>query len=179
MNRVILFVACVFTGCSNLPVAIKQAPDPEIQIQQVQNDIGAYNGSAVRWGGTVIDVDNQKDSSWVQVLYYPLKGYGRPILTQPAQGRFIIRSKEFLDPAVYSKGTRITIAGTLNGETERFVGKQKVKLPVVSLNQAYLWPKYNASNYYGYPRYYYPYPGYYYGFYRRPYFFSRGFLGCY
>ncbi len=178
MKSALFFVICVFSGCSNLPTAIKQAPVPEVDIREVQKNIDAYHGSVVRWGGTVIQVDIQQDSSWVQVLYYPLKGYGRPSLTQSALGRFIIRSKEFLDPAVYSKGTQITVAGTLNGGADRMIGEKTIKLPVVDLNQAYLWPKYNPTNYYAYPRYY-PYPGYYYGFYGRPFVYGRGFLGCY
>ena len=44
---------------------------------------------------------------------YPLNYYGRPQLNKPSEGRFVIKSTEFLDPAVYAKDKEITVAGTL------------------------------------------------------------------
>jgi len=163
-------------ACSNLPTAIKEAPSHEVQLHDLQDKIETYKGSLVRWGGTIAQVDNEEDASWVHVLYFPLNGYGRPKLNQSSQGRFLMYSEKFLDPAVYTKGAQITVAGVLTGAVERMIGKKSLKLPIIKISQDYLWPTYSRPRYYGYPGYY---PYYSYGFYRRPYFFNRGYYACY
>ena len=91
-------------------------------------------------GGSIIDVDNEQDYTLIQVLSYPLDFTGRPQFSKPSQGRFVIKSSEFLDPAVYAKDREITVAGVLEGDIERTVGKKTVRLPLVSSISMYLWP---------------------------------------
>ncbi len=176
MRWVIILAILLLGACSNLPTAIKDAPSTEVQLQDVQNNIEAYKGSSVRWGGTIVQVENDEDASWIHVLYYPLKGYGRPRLNRSSQGRFLMHSEKFLDPAVYAKGTQITVAGVLTGDTERMIGKKTLKLPVINVSHDYIWPTYSRSGYYGSLGFY---PYYRYGFYSRPYLFNRSYFGCY
>jgi outer membrane lipoprotein len=91
----------------------------------------------------------------VQVLSHPLSYYGRPQLSKPSEGRFVIKSSDFLDPAVYAKDKEITVAGTLNGDIERSIGKKTIRLPLLSSTAIYLWPVFQNNPYYGYG-----YPGY-------------------
>jgi outer membrane lipoprotein len=109
----------------------------------------------------------------VQVLYYPLNYYGRPDLTKLNEGRFVIKSPEFLDPAIYTKKKEITVAGKLNGEIERTVGKKTIRVPLISSTVTHLWPEIDRNYYYGYGGYggfgypyYYGYPYYWGGYYR-------------
>jgi outer membrane lipoprotein len=88
---------------------------------------------------------------------------------QPHQGRFVISSPEFLDPAVYEKDTQITVAGMLAGEIDRTVDKKVLHLPLLSLTTLHLWPDYTNNPMYGsYGTYnaYYGYPGWGGAFYR-------------
>jgi outer membrane lipoprotein len=156
----------LLSACSNLPTAIEDPPLFDISYNQATQDITHYKGAPVRWGGVIIDVENEQNFSLVQVLYYPLNHYGRPRLDEPNKGRFLFKSAEFLDPAVYTKDTTITVAGTLKGEIERSVGKKTLRLPLISATVIHLWPAYVPSNYYGYGGYGgfgygYPYYGYY------------------
>jgi len=156
----------LLSACSNLPTAIEDPPLFDISYSQATQDIAHYKGAPVRWGGVIIDVENEQNFSLVQVLYYPLNNYGRPRLDEPNKGRFLFKSAEFLDPAVYTKNTTITVAGTLKGEIERSVGKKTLRLPFMSATVIHLWPAYVPSNYYGYGGYGgfgygYPYYGYY------------------
>lgn len=153
-------------ACTNLPPAIENAPAVDISYPQARSSGGRYKNQPVRWGGVVIDVQNEPQYSLVQVLAYPLSSDGRPKLDKVPEGRFLVKSGEFLDPAIYSKDTELTVAGILTGAEERKVGNKTVQMPEVSAQVIYRWPKYERS-YYGYPGYGYygPYPRYRFGYY--------------
>ena len=156
-------------ACSGLPTAVKNVPVAKITYSEVSQNPNSYKDTSVRWGGVIIDVENEENFTLVQVLSYPLNFSGRPQLTKPSEGRFVIKSSAFLDPAVYAKDKEITVAGKLEGDIERMIGKKTVRLPLLSSKAIYLWPVYRNDPYgYGYSPYYgYGYYGY--GYYGSPY----------
>jgi len=174
MRRYLLLICLLLNACSNLPLAIKNPPQFDISYSQAVQKISNYKDAPVRWGGLIINVENEQNFSLVQVLYYPLDSGGKPQVDQPNEGRFIIKSPEFLDPAVYTVNTKITVAGTLAGDLERTIGKKVMRLPLISATAIHLWPVYVYDNRYdgfgygyGYNPYYGGYP-YYWGSYYWP-----------
>ncbi|MGR9114452.1 MAG: Slp family lipoprotein [Gammaproteobacteria bacterium] len=164
-------VVLALQGCSNLPVAIKNPPELDINYKDAIARLTKYQGMQVRWGGTIIDVENEETFTRIQILYYPLNGNGRPKLSQQTEGRFVLESPKFLDPAIYRKDSEITVAGRLKGEIIRKVGKKTLKLPVISAETLHLWPeryKDECRGYYYSPYYYGIYPYGFYGYYRYP-----------
>lgn len=178
--KLFLFISILFLhACSNLPTTIQYPPKGNLQLQQVLRDNSDYQNSLVRWGGTIIDVENKADSTKMQVLYYPLNYYGRPIINKTANGRFITESKLFLDPAIFTKGTQITVSGTLQGFQKKQIGEKSITLPIVVMDSHYIWPEYQQNYYadygYSYHNYGYRYGRYYpYSFYNRRSFFYGG-----
>lgn len=67
----------------------------------------------------------------------------------------MMRTEQFLDPAIYEEGQEITVFGHLNGEVERTVGERIIKMPLVEAEQFHLWEDYRDRN-----QRYYPYSGY-------------------
>lgn len=175
MKRYLLLPLCLLlSACSTLPVAIKNPPLFDISYTQAIQNVAKYRNAPVRWGGIIVDVENEQNFSLVQILYYPLDSDGEPQTDQPNEGRFLIRSPEFLDPAVYTKNTKITVAGILIGDLERSIGKKIMRLPLISATTIYRWPvyeydsRYDGFGYgYGYNPYYGGYP-YYWGSYYWP-----------
>lgn len=167
MNRYLILLCLFLSACSNLPPAIEDAPAIDISYSQAQQNIANYKNAQVRWGGVILDVENEQHFSLVQVLLYPLNSYGRPKLDKPNEGRFLIKSPKFLDPAEYAKDTELTVAGTLIEDVERRIGNKTLRLPMIAANVIHLWPKYEPQDDYGYPGYgfggfgygYYPYYG--------------------
>lgn len=155
MRQYSLLVCLLLSACAGLPSAVKDVPVKDISYSQASQNLNSYKDTSVRWGGVIIDVENEQDFTLVQILSYPLNYYGRPQLNKSSEGRFVIKSTEFLDPAVYAKDKEITVAGTLQGDIERTIGKKTVRLPLLVSKGIYLWPIYLASPYYGYG-----YPGY-------------------
>ena len=164
----------LLSACAGLPPTIKNAPALPISYYQVSHNINDYKDAPIRWGGVIINVENEAQSSLMQVLFYPLDNSGRPQLNQPAEGRFVVKSPEFLDPAIYTEDKEITVAGAISGNIERTVGKRIIQVPLISATAIHLWPIY--ANRYGYrnsgPYPFFGYPGYY-PFYR------GGFYGPY
>lgn len=167
MKSFLSIIGLIFllNGCTSLPPAVKDFSYVDVPYQSANQDINAYKDVPVRWGGVIIDVENEKDFTLVQVLYYPLDYKGYPQLNKKAEGRFVIESTDFLDPAVYAKNTEITVAGTIKGDIERTIGNKTIRVPLISAEAIYLWPRdYRYSYYrdgrYAYPLYY-PYFGYY------------------
>ncbi|HEC75116.1 MAG TPA: Slp family lipoprotein [Methylophaga aminisulfidivorans] len=134
----VFFVLCL-SACSNLPMAIKDAPKPDLMLSQVSNAASQYQGQSVRWGGQVITVDNDEAGAIVQIAQFPLNTFGRPNTNADSEGRFIISSKSFIDPYVYKKGTMITVAGQVSGTQNVTVDKANLSLPVVNMSELYRW----------------------------------------
>ncbi len=178
-SKLYLSLACLFlSACVSLPSALKDVPVVDVPYGQASQSTN--KDASVRWGGVIIEVENEQDSSLVQVLFYPLDPYdGRPQLNKPGEGRFVIKSTEFLDPVVYAKDKEVTVAGILTGDIERTIGKRVVRLPLISATVIHLWARNDRDDYYysrrGFGDYrfnpYFGYPGY-------P-FYWRGYYGPY
>jgi len=169
MKLHLLFLSCLLLGaCTSLPQIMKDAHVVDISYSQVTQNIDSHKDVSVRWGGVIIDVENEESFSLIQVLFYPLSYSGHPQLDELHGGRFVIKNTEFLDPVVYAKDKEITIVGTLNGEIERTVGKKIIRVPLIQSSDIYLWPE--RQNNYGYGGY----GPYYYESYGHPFFFRGG-----
>lgn len=174
-NLPLLCYLFLFSACTSLPDVIKSIPVIDIPYGTVIKDADAFKNKQVRWGGIIIQTETEKDMSFVQILFYSLDFSGYPLLSQEPEGRFVIASTDFLDPAIYTKGRVITVAGMLNGNVERSVGNKKISIPFLLAKAIYLWPKDYGKSYFrngGYPYFYYP------GFYGYP-FFHPGYYGPY
>ena len=178
MFRLVLVTSVILlSSCSDIPKTIRQAPLQDIQIQDTEKDFSKHQYKTARWGGTLIDVKNNENETTLQVLAFPLNYKGRPNLSASALGRFLVKSNDFLDPAIYIKSSELTVSGRLAEENNLKVGQKVLKLPVIELQQIYLWPEYRLS-YCGYSPYYssYRYGGY---DYRRSHYQSYGYYGRY
>ncbi len=167
MKYFALIAFFVLAACSNLPTAIEDPPAFDLGYTEAMTNLNKYKNAPVRWGGTIVEVENEPTYSAIQILFYPLGSYGRPDLDEPNLGRFVVKSAEFLDPAVYKKNTSITVAGVLEADTERTVGNKVLHLPLIAARQIHLWPEENYNPYYGgyggfgYGGFGYPYGGFY------------------
>jgi len=166
---VLLLSACA----SNIPLEIREdISESKASISAVRSDINRYVGSKVRWGGSIASVQNKKNETWIELVGRPLGSYGEPQNRDESQGRFIVRINEFLDPAIYKEGRRMTVYGVVEGKVEGFIDEHPYTYPLVTAGTHYLWDEYASRRYY-YPDYYYPYSyypfSYHFGYYHWPY----------
>jgi len=156
-------ILVLLSGCVTYPIAknLQQQSKP-LTLAQVTADPDACQGTIVIWGGRIIKTVNDVSGSAIYVLELPLGGDGQPLAYANTSGRFIARSKEFLDPEVYKRGVLVTVAGAVAGLESEPVQKAKYTYPVVTIKQTHLWTVERRYYYEGY--YDYPY-GYGYGYY--------------
>ncbi len=167
MNRItgiLLTLGLSLAGCATTPPAIRHAPSADLQLQEARDNIDAHRGRPVRWGGSIVSVENKDNETWIEVLELKLSRSGEPKRYSPSAGRFLIRVSRFLDPAIYAKGRQITVAGVLEGDVERSIGKQPYSFPVVKAEEHYLWAPYRRYSYDPYYNHYGYYPRYHYGY---------------
>jgi len=111
-----------------------------LTIPMVQKDPAAFAGSTVIWGGIILNTANRPDGSDLAILEMPLDVFGMPQGAEYTRGRFIARSPDFLDPAIYRRGRKITLAGAVAGIVKRPLGKTEYAYPVVTIKELHLWP---------------------------------------
>jgi outer membrane lipoprotein len=108
------------------------------ELQQKPDD---HAGEVVLIGGKIIQTQVNPAYSEITVLQLPLGGGERPQLEDQSKGRFLIRSEQLLDPAVYTEGTAITVVGQLTGGQSRKVGEFTYLYPVLEPIEIKLWHK--------------------------------------
>lgn len=107
--------------------ALQGAPEPQ-------------RGKVAMLGGRIVDITPQAEGTEIVVLQFPLSTSDKPLLDQPSEGRFLIVSPEFLDPAVYPKLTPLTVVGEITGHTVRTIGDYPYTLPVLRPIEIKAWP---------------------------------------
>ena len=146
---VLLFI--LVQGCFPISKQLRAQADKTLAFQQVFQSPDAYKGKIVIWGGEVVETINQKDgTTLIIVLQRPLDWTEEPEFRR-SEGRFTILVEGYVDPYVFRRGKRITVAGEILGKKVMRLGELEYPYPLLLSKQIYLWGEY----------YYYPYPWYY------------------
>ena len=98
-------------------------------------------GDRVRWGGQVVGVHNAANESCFEIVGKPLAIDGSPLQRDRSDGRFIACRGGFYDPAVFTAGREVTIAGTVTAFETRPIGEYDYRYPRVAADVVYLWPE--------------------------------------
>lgn len=140
----------LLVGCAHvISKDLRQKADPSLTFTQVLQNPNAYQGKTVLWGGEIIETLNQKDgTTFIEVFQKSLGWRGEPRETLASEGRFLALSEKYLDPYLFRKGRKITVAGEIQGEKIKPVGEMDYRYPLLLSKQIYLWREY----------YYYPAP---------------------
>jgi outer membrane lipoprotein len=105
----------------------------------IRQDPTAYKGRLVILGGKIAQIQNQKNATIVEVVQRPLGGDERPSSSNQSGGRFLAVTPKFLDPTIYKRGRKVTVAGRLSGMQPGTIGKRSYSYPLVTISQIHLW----------------------------------------
>lgn len=162
---VILALLAVCIGCAGKPASsISLAAVDAVSLAQVHGDGDAYQGTTVRWGGVITEVDNKAESTWIFLVEYELRNNERPVTDGASDGRFVARFNGFVDPLVYKVGWPLTVLGRIDGSLQRAIGEYQYRFPIVAVRDSHLWAETVKVQPFYYPPpwwyrdYYYPYP---------------------
>lgn len=142
INRSALMIASLLiTACSShIPDSIRVAPENNPLLTDVRKQPSAYISRSVRWGGIILSIENNTDTTRLTVMALPLNSSGEPLASDNGPGRFIAVIKSFLEPLVYSKDRLFTVSGTISGTEIQKVGEFPYEYPLIDVDQYYLWP---------------------------------------
>lgn len=178
LSGLALLAVLMLSGCATTPDAVRDADVEAVSVEAVRQNPAQHIGSRVRWGGTIIAVENAADTTLVEIISRPLRSSGTPLPDAPGEGRFRARVPGFLDPSDYAAHRWMTVVGVVTGTESGKVGDFAYTFPVVAVEHHKLWrkrsevtPSYPAPHYYYSPWWWDPwYPGYPYRYpYRHPY----------
>lgn len=156
LTTVAAFVLLAGCATTRVPEPIREPIKPELAPNEVRSG-PAPVGMRVRWGGTIVRLENRGELSVLEVVARSIDGDGRPLASDNSQGRFIAHIPGFMEPTLYTTGRLITVVGTLEDNRRGKIGEYDYVFPVVKVSEHYLWPKPRARAREPYP---YPYPWY-------------------
>jgi outer membrane lipoprotein len=163
-----LALAVLLGGCASaFPKEVMRDVNTSLSADDLRRDPVTYQGARVIVGGEILSTQPKPGQTEIELLARRLGDDDSPERSDRSPGRLLLRSPDFLDPAVYAPGRRVTVIGTVTGEEERKVGELPYRYPVIALERIRLWAQEVAQ--YGA---YYPWPGWPYGPYYDPYYFG-------
>ncbi|WP_233267423.1 Slp family lipoprotein [Paraglaciecola sp. L3A3] len=138
----ILLVTLFLVGCVNFPDKLKvEDPNNLVSYQDAASKAEQVTGKQIRWGGAIAKIENKEKTTILEMVYYPLTSYGRPVSDDESMGRYRIEFNGFMDPLVYQEGRLMTFTGELRGLEKGLVGEHNYVFPSVKGKEFYIWKK--------------------------------------
>jgi len=130
----------VMSGCS-YPISegLRQEAAKDLTFAKVLTSPPAYHGNMVIWGGVIIKVVKQGEETKLFLWETPLEFGERPKGREFAEGMFIAKSPQHLDPETYAAGRKVTVGGEIIGEELEKWDTLPYVYPVVMIKELYLW----------------------------------------
>lgn len=135
-----LFLVLFLAGCSSLPPSLELSQEQELlsyEMASAQPD--EADGKMVRWGGVIAEVTNMPDATMLEMVYYPIRSYGRPIISDESMGRYRVYVDGFLDPMVFQRGRSMTFLGQYIGTEAGMVGEHEYVFPTIKASGHHIW----------------------------------------
>ncbi len=125
-------------GCAH-PVSrsTRDLVNTELTYSMVMQNPKTYIGSIVLWGGAVEKVLMGAETTLL-INQMPLNGQDHP-KTEETEGEFIAHTPQPLDLEVYRKGTKVTLAGEIDGVEEKDLGPMEYARPRVRIMEIHPW----------------------------------------
>lgn len=137
-----LFILLLSLGCAS---GISQQSRSQVtydgSFSDLQKTPREYVGEVVLLGGKIIENLPSPRGTELLMLHLGTDSQGRPKDDDQSQGRYLVHSDQFLDPAIYEKEGLLTVVGKLVGTDVRPIGGLDYVYPKVEAIEVKLWPK--------------------------------------
>lgn len=156
IHGLIVTTVLSLVGCTSyvIPKPLADQVDHTILFDQLKNNPEAYKGKLVALGGEILDAQNLKEGTLLELLQLPLDRSNQPEEDlNRSQGRFLLLHPGYLETAIYHKGRFITAIGEVVGAKVQPIGEMDYTYPYLTAKFIHLWA---ATPRYAYPPYYSP-----------------------
>jgi outer membrane lipoprotein len=135
-----LFVFLITAGCAPpFPKETLDKVNRNITFLELKKEAEIFKGTWVMLGGMIVGSKIAKEGTLIEILQKPLDSDGRPLQTDMTEGRFLIQSDTFLDPAIYHTGRLITVVAEVVGRKELQLDDIMYPYPLLSVKDLHLW----------------------------------------
>ncbi|EHM47476.1 MAG: Slp family lipoprotein [Yokenella regensburgei] len=132
-------IVAALSGCVSIPDAIKgSSPTPQQDLVRVMAAPQLYVGQESRFGGKVVNVQNQQGVTRLEIATVPLDSGARPTLGEPSRGRIYADINGFLDPVDF-RGQLVTVVGPISGTVEGKIGSTPYKFLLIKATGYKRW----------------------------------------
>ena len=126
---------------------IRSETESAVSFQTLVNATDRYVGKTVILGGYIIETKPIAGGTNMTVLQTPLSTGEKPDAMSRSQGGFILTYKGHLEPEVYEKNRRVTVAGKVVGRVTDGSGNCPNPCLRLEYRQIYRWPMYEDPSY--------------------------------
>jgi len=126
---------------------IRSEAERAVSFQTLVNATTRYVGKTVILGGYIIETKPVAGETNMTVLQTPLLTGEKPDSMSRSQGGFILTYKGYLEPEVYEKNRRVTVAGKVVGRVTDGDGNCPNPCLRLEYRQIYRWPMYEDPSY--------------------------------
>ncbi|MGH7396881.1 MAG: Slp family lipoprotein [Candidatus Rokuibacteriota bacterium] len=136
-------VALLAAGCATtaFPDEVMRTVNTRITAEELRADPAAHQGARVIVGGEILATQPSPGQTEIELLTRRLRDDDSPERSDRSPGRLLLRTPDFLDPAVYAPGRRVTVIGEVSGGEERKIGDVPYRYPVIAAERIRLWAK--------------------------------------
>ena len=139
---IVFLISLAATSCSPaISKQLREQVDKTIRFEEVAKNPEKYQGKIVLWGGSIVEAENQKSGTHIQVLQKPIDIESRPKETDRTEGRFLALYDGYLDVAVYAEGREVTVVGEIKGKKVLPLGEIEYAYPLISVKEIHIWPR--------------------------------------
>jgi outer membrane lipoprotein len=145
----LFFLLLTLSACApTISKQLRQQADAGLSFPVLAADPEAYQGKIVILGGVIAQTTAKTGQTELEIVQKPLDSFNVPETTDTSQGRFLVLAEQFLDPLIYKKDRKITVAGEVTGSEVRKLDELDYRYPVLKSLELKLWPPRTSSPYY-------------------------------
>jgi outer membrane lipoprotein len=137
----LILTVLFIVSCSVISKPVRDESVTPTHFRTLLLEADKHIGATIIIGGYILETKNSVEESTLVILQSPL-GFGQEVKKKDhSEGRFIVVHKGFLEPEVYSKDRKITVAGVVIGSvTMKIDGFPHPHLKIRS-REIFLWPE--------------------------------------
>lgn len=139
---------CALAGCSQHVISREALllTDQAAPFAAVRENPATHAGRHLLVGGAVARISNTGEGAELEVVQFPLASNDRPDEKKGSEGRFLARSRDFLDPLIYKPGRMVTLVGKVTGAVTRPLDGVDYRYPVLEVREIHVWRPEDSYN---------------------------------
>lgn len=141
ISTLLLFLAIFGSSCSVISRQVRSEAEPHMSFKAIAENVYAFSGKTVILAGYVLETKPSPDETTLEVLQAPLGLRDEPKEKTQSEGRFSVLYKGLLDPEIYRKDRKITVAGTIIRPSSAETESHPWPYIKVESREIYIWPE--------------------------------------